>query len=267
MNICVLGSTSYGNCTAVWNETDSILIDCGLKFRQTEANLHSLGLSLEKLTAVLVTHCHADHVSDIMVKKLCAAGIPLLCHLSVRIPLVKRSHVCRDAAESGLLRTFGDTWFSMSSFAVQSFPVSHDAPGGCFGFKIYEKRNGLMRKFTIATDLGCVPDEVYSHFINSDVIVIESNHDRDMLENSDRAYWLKKRIREAHLSNDECTVFLQRIMNSSEKPPSVIVLAHISDDCNSHSLVLSACNAAGIEQNGTDIILAQKNDMTPVICI
>lgn len=267
MNICVLGSTSEGNCTAIWNDDGCILVDCGLKLKYTETCLSTLGLNINKISAVILTHCHSDHVSDNMVRKLSSNGIPVLCHMTVKIPLIKRSIACADADRSGLLKTFGESWFTLSSFAVQPFQVPHDAPGGCYGFKIYEKKNAATLKCSIATDIGMVDDDLPAHFINSDIIIIESNHDVSMLEDSDRAIWLKKRIRKAHLSNQECSDLIRRILAFSDRRPSAVILTHLSEDCNTHENVRISLESAGLNNEQFRFVIAGKNDMTPVISI
>jgi phosphoribosyl 1,2-cyclic phosphodiesterase len=80
---------------------------------------------------------------------------------------------------------------------------------------------------------------VVSHIANSDVIVIESNYDVDMLENSRRPVWLKRRIQEdGHLSNDQCAESLLQIIDQSQTLPQSIALAHISQECNTNALAL-----------------------------
>jgi phosphoribosyl 1,2-cyclic phosphodiesterase len=138
----------------------------------------------------------------------------------------------------------------LEPFLIRSFAVPHDSPGGCFGFSISAEDGGREKKITIATDLGYVGPELPAQFADSDVIVLESNHDVRMLEESSRPHWLKKRIREiGHLSNDQCAQLVVQILDCSGRLPHSFVLAHISKQCNTQELALG-CTGEILERLG-----------------
>lgn len=270
INIQVLGSTSSGNCTVIWNHKDSILIDCGFGPRYTLKNLEQNRLGLHSLSGTLLTHTHTDHVKETMLRRLIKENVPLYCHKKVG-SVLKRKYFCLRTSQNGsLLRTFHNERFSVGSFTVQSFEVPHDSSGGCFGFNIFYSGQSSDKKISIATDLGFPGDEILSRFIDSDVIIIESNHDPEMLENSSRPPWLKKRIQKTgHLSNNQCTDFLEKVLSHSKKKPEAIILAHISQECNTnHRAVL--CLKTMLKQNKyTDIEIVEtyKRKANKRICI
>ena len=184
-----------------------------------------------------------------MLKRLIKEKVPIFCHHRIREDLIEKHEVMEKAGNLGLLQTFTGDEFKSGPFMVQSFEVSHDSPGGCFGFNIFKKVKSGMKKVTIATDLGCSQDGLIKRLTDSDAIIIESNHDMEMLENSDRPQWLKQRIRKVHLSNDQCAGYLAEAMNASKKRPKAIILAHISQDCNTNSLARNRARHI-LDENG-----------------
>lgn len=259
INIQVLGSTSAGNCTILWNKKDAIMIDCGFSSRYICQNLKQNYLDLLSLSGLLITHVHTDHVNEFMLNRLVKEKVPIFCHSKISRVLKRRYASVKAAHGLNLLTTFKNETFPMGSFTVQAFEVPHDSAGGCFGFNIMPSNSGT-KKVTIATDLGYPDDEILPYFLNSDVIIIESNHDRDMLENSSRPSWLKKRIEKiGHLSNDQCAEFLEKILKNSKKIPRAIVLAHISQECNTNTHAIRCLKNMLTQNNYKDIEIIQTH--------
>ncbi len=125
-------------------------------------------------------------------------------------------------------------------FSVEVFAVPHDAPGGCFGYAVHADALGGISKATVVTDLGYPPEGLASKLADSHVLVLESNHDAEMLESSSRPEWLKKRIRTiGHLSNEQSGRFVCEILDVSSIHPHAVVLAHISKECNTNARAVS----------------------------
>jgi len=237
INIRVLGSTSSGNCTLIWDDQTRIMVDCGFSPRYVYRNLADLDMNIDSLSGVLITHAHTDHIRGPILKKLISEEVPVFCHHRVGPVLVDKHGIMGRAKDEGLLQTFNSEGFKAGSFLVQSFEVPHDSPGGCFGFNIFNYLKSGIKKITVATDLGYPKDDLIDSFVDSDVIIIESNHDRDMLESSNRPEWVKQRIRDiGHLSNEQCAGFLKKVIAKSDKKPQAIILAHISQQCNTNDL-------------------------------
>ena len=245
LSLCVLGSSSAGNSTLVWNGRMSVLIDCGFGPSYIARQLHTLNLSLSGLTGVFITHTHGDHVNEWTVQKLIEARVPIYCPPQIELHLQGRYHAFASASHAGLLRPLMAAGLELEGFFVQSFEVPHDSPGGCFGYTIISDEGGRSKKISIATDMGFPTGSVLHHFADSDVMVIESNHDVEMLEHSGRPVWLKRRIREiGHLSNDECAEFTLNVLHGSKKLPQAILLAHISQQCNRNEIALRTTREA-----------------------
>ncbi len=270
VSIQVLGSTSAGNSTIIWNNRDAIMVDCGFSPRYTCQNLEQNGQCLSMLSGVLITHSHTDHVKETMLNRLIKENIPLYCHKKVGFVLKRKFSPLKRAQVGSLLRTFHEEQFSIGSFSVQSFEVPHDSSGGCFGFNIFYSKGSSEKKISIATDLGFPDDDILGRFIDSDAIIIESNHDPEMLENSPRPPWLKKRIQKTgHLSNDQCTDFLEKVLSHSKKKPQAIILAHISQECNTNSRAI-LCMQAMLRRNNypdIEIVETHKRKVNKCICI
>lgn len=233
-NVCVLASTSGGNCTAIWNDTLSILVDCGTNLSYTEDTLASLGLSLQKLSAVFITHSHGDHVNRSTLKKAVEYRVPVYCHEKVAKAVKKAHPFLHD--KTSLLVAYEEGKGCCEGFDYHSFSVPHDSNGGCFGYSFFLTHATGMHKISIATDIAFTGPGLVPHFANSDIIIIESNHDVTLLAESSRPQWLKDRIVQCgHLSNDQCGEFIQEVLAASKNLPAAIVLAHISQECNTNA--------------------------------
>jgi phosphoribosyl 1,2-cyclic phosphodiesterase len=249
LHIQVLGSTSSGNCTLVWDEHHTVMIDCGFSTRHTTACLNALDVTLPPFAGVLITHAHIDHAGGSMLAALIGQGVPLLCHDRVLPEICRRYDPCREAAMRKLLHTFDETSFPLGKFTVKPFEVPHDSPGGCFGFNIFKPHGSSLRKISIATDIGHVDDACADHFLDSEALVIESNHDVPMLEKSGRPAWLINRIKKAHLANQQCAELVGRVAARSQVPLQAVVLAHLSKECNTHALA-AECTRSLLDNRG-----------------
>jgi phosphoribosyl 1,2-cyclic phosphodiesterase len=232
MHLRVLASSSAGNCTVFWNEGRALLVDIGLSQRYISRHLDDLHISFRSLGGVLITHMHGDHVHPETLKRVLELQIPVYCPNSISNALQKHYGAARKAAFQGLLRVL-DGGGVVAGFDVECFPVPHDAPGGCYGYGIRHSTLQGTTSAVISTDLGFAPDGLPARFADADAIVLESNHDTTMLENSRRPDWLKRRIKEiGHLSNDQSVALMQEILAASRRQPKAVVLAHISRECN-----------------------------------
>lgn len=237
MRLRVLGSSSAGNCTLVWNGRSAVMVDCGFPPRYILAALRSLDLTLPQITGLLITHVHSDHLNDRSIDALVANRVPVYVRRELS-EIMKNMYPSIDrASRSGMLRDLSESGADLGGFEVNAFSVPHDSPGGCFGFSLSHGSGSGRRKTTIATDFGFQKEGLVDSFKDSHAVVIESNHDVAMLENSGRPPWLKKRIREVgHLSNDQCAQFVTEVAHASGEPPRHVVLAHISQQCNTNEI-------------------------------
>lgn len=225
MQFSLLASGSSGNCLLVVDGDTRVLIDAGISCKQITTRLRGLGVEPASLSALCLTHDHTDHIGGLAV-------------LSRRLPLpVYATEGTSTAAECKLELT-ALQWnlfaagnpFQIGSLVFEPFAVPHDA-GDPVGFVVH---NGT-RRLGIATDLGHVPAMVTHHLRSCHALVLECNHDLEMLRNSDRAWSLKERImgRHGHLSNLQSAELLESLMPGAL---ATLVLAHLSDECNTPAL-------------------------------
>lgn len=252
LNIRVLGSSSAGNSTLIWDNDGALMIDCGFSPGYILGNLELLDMDLSFISGVVITHTHGDHVNRTMMKAFNKAGIPVYCHYNIRRDLAQKYVSMGHGHNPGLLKVFTDEEIQIGNFRISSFEVPHDSTGGCFGYNILKENGAGVRKITVATDIGYFHDDIVCRFLDSDVIVIESNHDPDMLENSGRPEYLKQRIREiGHLSNLQCAELLERVIKGSRKLPEAVILAHISQQCNLPELAYESASGV-LGSNGCE---------------
>ncbi len=262
LNIRNLGSSSSGNSTLIWTEQDALLVDIGFSQRYMNERFEETGVLFSSLRAVLITHLHADHVTQAMLNKVLREGIPVYVHRNLRPLFLKRFKVKN--AQS--LQTFDGIPFKINDFDIKGFEVPHDAPGGCFGFNIHFKE----KKLTIATDLSSAENGLSEKFMDSDLIIIESNHDEHLLETSGRSFELIERIKNTgHLSNVQCVSFLDDVLSRSQKMPRAVVLTHLSDDCNLPRLAKNGVRKLLDKQNlkATQLQICKKNQPSDTLTI
>lgn len=221
MEISVLASGSTGNAVCVSTGETRILIDGGISTRAMTRKLADIGIDAGTLDAVLVTHEHHDHTKGLMTfgKKY---DIPVYARYDAwrAMPGVAKAvaqhnrRILRDSLEVGQCK-------------IEVFDTSHDAADPV-GFSIFCED----KKFSLATDLGCVSSRVKNALSASDFLVFESNHDLNMLEQGSYPAFLKRRIlgSRGHLSNEDAGYILADI--ARHKPHMQIMLAHLSQENN-----------------------------------
>lgn len=227
----MLASSSSGNSTFICTERTRVLVDAGLSKRDVLARLAAIGESAESLDAILISHEHSDHVSGLValarqldipvyITRLTAPSIPW----GEYTPKL-------DCFQAGASFTIGD-------LDIDSFTVPHDAidpVGFCF------RAHGI--KVGVVTDLGYVPDSIKFHLRGADLLILESNHDLEMLKVGPYPWSVKQRVmgRKGHLSNDVVSDFIWRDLDSSV---STLVLGHLSEHNNHPEIVRTMAERA-----------------------
>jgi phosphoribosyl 1,2-cyclic phosphodiesterase len=232
LNIWVLSSGSSGNCILIWSGKNAVMVDCGIGPRSLAPYLERAGLEFSDLGGVLVTHVHGDHLRAPTVAKLMREGVPLHCHQRIVKHLSQSYDQAAVAVKPKLLRPFGDRMFHVGGFRVKPFEVTHDSPGGCYGYSLYTRVGSGIKKISIATDIGEYDQAMVRRFANSDVVIIESNYDDRLLELTDRPQDLKDRIRKVHFSNQQCADFVNGVLARSTRLTQAVVQAHVSQQSN-----------------------------------
>lgn len=235
-----LFSGSSGNCVYVQYKNEEILIDAGVSFKKICTALSSVGTDISRISAVLTTHEHCDHVQ----------GLPVLSrHTDIPIYINRRSASYFDEPLDELysghakIRDPGDS-ITFGGFEVNVFATPHDSVGSC-GYH-FTFSDGT--RFALATDMGAITPEISSYLLGCKCLVIESNHDVKMLKNGSYPFILKKRILSdhGHLSNDDCAAFLPKLVDMGAEK---IILAHLSKENNTPELCYKT-NAASLAEAG-----------------
>ena len=225
MKIVNLGSGSKGNCTLVTSLKTTVLIDAGLSVAEIETKLDYLKVDPSSIDGILITHEHSDHIKSFgkLSKKY---SIPIYVHLLEYECVLKKD---KDILPY-LVHTFDDNDFYIGDLTISSFKLSHDA-NLCVGYSVYSGGT----KFSIATDLGCCPKQVVDNLKGSNLVLIEANHDENLLANNPKyPIILKRRIlsSKGHLSNMACAEVISQLVGDT----SQIILGHLSEENNNPSL-------------------------------
>lgn len=223
MRICILSSGSSGNATLLVAGDTRVLVDCGLSGRETLKRLQAVGEDPAKLAGVVITHEHGDH----------ARGLSALCKtLNVPIYVADATLVaCKLGDKQALVRrgeAISSTQdFQIGAFRFSPFAIPHDAADP-LAFTV--EANGC--KLGMAVDLGYINALAAERFRGADALIIEANHEIEMLRACTYYPWaLKQRIlsRVGHTSNDEMARFLREDFDGKAEH---IVLAHLSQNTN-----------------------------------
>lgn len=253
VRICVLGSGSGGNCTFVATERTRILVDAGFSYREIKRRLRKIGEDPARLDAVLISHEHSDHVAGL-------AG--LAQKLRAPILITARTERCLDWEEAPprLERFYAGQRFCIGDIEIDSFTIPHDAVDPvafCF------RAEGL--KLGVVTDLGYIPESVKHQIRGCHLLVLESNHDLEMLRVGPYPWFVKQRVmsRVGHLSNHAVSEFLAADYDRSSQ---VLVLAHLSEHNNHPEIARVAASRAlrKVGAEATRLILAEQRRPTEV---
>lgn len=223
LSVCSFASGSSGNCYLIQSSQEAILIDAGISTKKITAFLLEAGVSSAEISGVFVTHEHSDHTKGLKVltkknpewqvyaSEGTGSAIRELIHS-------KEQLVCFEAGEEMVLK----------DMEIQSIRISHDAADPV----AYSIRSGGTR-LTLLTDSGVITPEASEYLIKSDIIILEANHEVNMLKAGPYPYSLKRRIlgETGHLSNEDAGRVLAETMQSDSRYRRIF-LAHLSSKNN-----------------------------------
>lgn len=265
MRLCSIASGSSGNCIYVGSDATHLLVDVGISGKRTEAGLNSLGISPRELDGILVTHEHADHISGLGVisRKF---GIPIYTTEGTRQAMLENRSI--GAVDPSLFHVIhADEKFVIKDLQIDPMRISHDAAEPV----AYRIRYGNKR-VGIATDLGVFNDYTVECLKGMDALLLEANHDVNMLQVGPYPYYLKQRIlgERGHLSNENCGRLLSRILHDDLQ---AIVLGHLSQENNLPELAYETVRLEvtlgdnSYKADDFSIQVAKRNEVSPVIRI
>ena len=219
------GSGSSGNCYYLGTATDALMIDIGIGLRTLKKHCRDYGISLSDVKHVLITHDHADHIKSVGSFSH-DYTLPVYATPKVHAGIDHNYCITRKVADDmKMMLTVGEE-VQIGEFLVRPFMVPHDASENV-GYEIHVE--GV--NFVIITDVGCITDDIKEAISHADYLVIEANHDVEMLANGPYPAYLKQRIQSesGHLSNDSCGRALAENMTERLKH---VWLCHLSEENN-----------------------------------
>lgn len=227
MRVCVLASGSKGNCTYIENDNYKIIIDCGITYRNAFLKAASVGIDLSSIDAIFITHEHGDHSRYLYqfhyrTKAKIYIGKPTLNKLmKINLSLKKVPEI---------LILAPDFTYKICGFDIIPIELAHDV--FCLGYFIKHDNKTIL----YATDTGFFPTRYLELLQLANLLIIEANHDIEMLRDSERPSYLINRVlsESGHMSNLSCYHLLSRNINGNSRH---IILAHVSEDCNSEDII------------------------------
>lgn len=263
MRLCSIASGSSGNCIYVGSDATHLLIDVGISGKKTELGLNSLQVTGSDIDGILITHEHADHINGlgVLARKY---GIPVYATAGT-IEAMKNNRAIGNVDESLFHEVNADEKFTIKDLVVDPMRISHDAAEPVAYRVRYEKQ-----KVAVITDLGYYDDYTVESLKNVDALLIEANHDVNMLQVGHYPYYLKQRIlgNRGHLSNENSGRLLSRLLHDNIKG---ILLGHLSQENNLPELAYEAVRievTLGDNPYKADdfpIWVAGRNEVSPMI--
>ncbi len=258
VRFCVLASGSSGNSAFLATSKTRILIDAGLSVRELTKRLAGIGEKPEDLDAVVVTHEHSDHVSGLarLIRWREKQKKPLPVFASrLTAPMIEWEDVPAPPVEHFQA---GSGW-TIGNIVIQSFTIPHDAIDPV-GFCFYAE--GV--KIGVATDLGYMPDSIKVHLRRVQMLLLESNHDIEMLKVGPYPWSVKQRVmgRNGHLSNSHTCDFLEAGLDSGVQ---TLILGHLSEH-NNHPEIVRMGAEQSLELRGLRprLVIAEQKKHTEV---
>lgn len=246
MEFCSLYSGSSGNCLYVASDKTKILIDSGLSGKKVQEGLKEIGVNPQDINGIVITHEHDDHIKSagILSRRF---NLPIYANTNTWEAMINK---LGDIKRENIKIFDNYNPFDIGDICVQPYEIPHDAASPC-GYSFIHGG----KKVSIATDIGYASDTVKENIKDSDFILLESNHDVEMLKVGPYPYPLKRRVlsNEGHLSNEDAGKAIVEILNSKIKK---VMLGHLSKTNNypelAYRTVLSVLEMNGIK-DGVDI--------------
>jgi len=264
LRVTILASGSSGNCTLLETERTRLLLDAGLGKRETLRRLAAVGRAVERLDGIVISHEHTDHIgslAQLLGQWRAAVYVTEATHAEVLRILPEKSHKRLDRVE----HIRAGQRFIVGDIEVSPISIPHDAVDP-LGFTF--RANGT--KVAIVTDLGYLPELVKVHLRDSDCLMLESNHDLEMLKVGPYPWHVKQRVmsRTGHLSNETTSGFLGDA-EAFDGRARYLVLAHLSETNNNpYTAEIFAKDALGRRANSPfagELLIASQNSPLPTL--
>ena len=224
MNLFSIASGSSGNCIYVGNDHTHVMIDAGISGKKVEMGLNGIGLKTSEMDGILITHEHIDHIGGLGVLAR-RYGLPIYATRGTIDGILHTKSVGEIPVDL-FCEISEDETFTIGDLTVNPIKVSHDAAQPV-AYRFF----GDGKSIAVMTDLGKYDDYIIEHLQNCDALLLEANHDINMLQVGRYPYYLKQRILgdKGHLSNESSGRLLCRLLHDKLKH---IVLGHLSAENN-----------------------------------
>lgn len=237
--ICPLCSGSEGNSFYIKIENDAFLVDIGRSCRQIERIMTENSINPHEIKSIFMTHEHSDHVKGLSV--FARRYNTTVYGSEGTLRSLEEKQVLNNNIRYQYIDLSG---VDIGNISVAPFDISHDCNQG-FGYSFFWQN----KKISICSDIGIITPCIFDSIVGSDVVILESNHDIDMLKSGPYPFFLKERILsdKGHLSNIECSKLIHKLAKSGTKK---FILCHLSSNNNdpkiAYDLAFSAIESAGI---------------------
>lgn len=263
MKLCSIASGSSGNCIFVGSEKTNLLVDAGISAKKIEQGLSNIDIKPDTIQGILVTHEHSDHVQGIGVMAR-RYHIPIYATYET-IMALRRSSSLGEVSDELFRYVEPDRSFMINDIHVEPFSISHDAANPvCYTMQVDGGKIG------IATDLGKYDDYTISKLSGADLLMIEANHDINMLLVGKYPYYLKQRILgdRGHLSNESSAGLISKLISRKKQH---FILAHLSKENNYEELayetVLCELNRLGLSSQQFTLSVAHRDVPSDMVII
>lgn len=262
LRFCSLSSGSSGNCYYLGNDLHGILIDAGISAGAIRKFLKEMGIPINSIMGVLITHNHMDHIKglEVLTRKI---NVPVFTTQNIWESILGNTYTPKITVDC-IRKIFVQQEFHLAGFNIEAFPVHHDAPE-TIGFQI----TAGQKKVTIVTDLGHICPTASNYIKAANMLVIESNYDEQMLRDGNYPHFLKTRIisDKGHLGNHQTSAFLADIFHEKI---SHICLAHLSKNNNTPEKAMQTLREKFTEKGITltpnqKIVVLNRNQPTDLI--
>ena len=241
LNLYPLFSGSSGNMYLVESNNTNVLVDIGISYKRANIALNEIGKSFEDIDALVITHEHSDHIQGLatLLKK---QNIPIYTSKGTS-SAIKEKLKLNDIQINEIT---ADEKFNIKDISITPFEISHDAAMP-LGYTISSENKSL----TIATDLGYVSENIYSHLKEANLSVIESNYDNTVLMYGPYNYNLKQRIKSnlGHLSNTDTASVITNLAKDGKRS---FILGHLSQNNNNPDIAYSIITDT-LKENGFNL--------------
>ncbi len=263
MRLCSIASGSSGNCIYVGSDTTHLLVDVGISGKRTEAGLKELGLKMEDIDGIFITHEHSDHIAGlgVLARKY---GTPLYATKGT-IQAIQKTTALGRIPEELFHPVRADEKIIIKDMVCNPMKISHDAAEPV----AYRLQHGKQR-VGIVTDLGTYNEYTVESLRGMDALLLEANHDIKMLQVGPYPYHLKQRILgdRGHLSNERAGQLLCSLIHDNLK---AVMLGHLSKENNLPELAYEAVRVEVTMEQGKNLefpmYVASRNELSPIINI